>query len=394
MAKLVHPGAAIPPGFLPAREAAARLGVRLASLYAYVSRGAVRVVAHPSDPRARLYAATDIDALIARKARGRRPALAAATALDWGLPVLSTAISRIADGRLFYRELDAIDFSQRATLEDVARLLWQRADDPFARAPHLRTAQPASLPGSPPQRAIASLAAMLPRDARREPGVAQAVAIVREVVATVTETHAGGGPIHEQLATAWHRRDAADIVRRALVLVADHELNASTFAARVAASTGASLTAAVIAALAAFTGPRHGGATQASVAFLKGAIRREPDADHVVRRRPAEALPTAGFGHPLYPDGDPRARALFVACPPEAKLRAILGAAERRAGLFPNLDMALASAQLTCRLPEYAAFSIFMVARTVGWLAHALEQQAGGKLIRPRATYLSGMPAD
>jgi citrate synthase len=368
--------AEIPAGFIPARTAAARLGVRLASLYAYVSRGAVRVIAHPADPRARLYAEADIAALIARKARGRRPVLAAATALDWGLPVLTTAISRIADGRLFYRDADAVALAAHATLEDVARLLLRTDRVPFAAGTARRSRGVPAPSGSPPQRAIKNLAAGLSDDRERS-GTDQAAAVLRTVVSAVIGERLDARPVHAQIAATWQREDAADIIRRALVLSADHELNASTFAARVAASTGASLTAAVIAALAAFSGARHGGATEDAVSFLRSAASQ--------RRLTQRPLP--GFGHPLYPEGDPRAAALLAACPPEPGLRRALDAASRRTGLRPNLDAALATVQLTCRLPEQAAFSIFMVGRTVGWLAHALEQQAGGKLIRPRARY-------
>ncbi|HVZ15112.1 MAG TPA: citrate synthase, partial [Bauldia sp.] len=214
----------LPRGFIPAREAAARLGVRRASLYAYVSRGAVRVVAHPTDPRARLYAAADIEDLIARKARGRRPAIAAATALDWGLPVLTTAISRIAEGHLFYRDVDAVELSGHASLEDVASLLWQCARNPFVSRAGLPV-RVVSSTGSPVERAVAALNPLLPRDNAED--AVQATAIVRRVVASAIGKPAGDHPIHAQLAAAWDRHDAADTIRRALVLAADHELNAS-----------------------------------------------------------------------------------------------------------------------------------------------------------------------
>ena len=86
-----------------AEEASSRLGISRASLYAYVSRGLIRSFASPHDPRQRLYALEDVETLAERKARFRRPAVAAATALDWGLPVLETSITQIRDGRLFYR---------------------------------------------------------------------------------------------------------------------------------------------------------------------------------------------------------------------------------------------------------------------------------------------------
>src|SRR3954452_16075321 len=98
-----------------ADEASPPLGISRASLYAYVSRGLIRSFASPHDPRERLYAVEDVEALVRRRTRLRRPAAAAATALDWGLPVLETSLTRIENGRLFYRGVDAVAFAQSAT---------------------------------------------------------------------------------------------------------------------------------------------------------------------------------------------------------------------------------------------------------------------------------------
>ena len=202
-----------------------------------------------------------------------------------------------------------------------------------------------------------------------------------------------GGPIHNRLALAWGLGPGgagADLIRRILVLVADHELNASAFAARVAASTGASLSAAALAGLATLTGPRHGGATAAVRKFAAEAERLGPREAIAGRLTDDRALP--GFGHNLYPSGDPRAAALlsrFEAPPP---LRRLQEAVQAVTGQAPNVDFALIAACEALRLPSDAPFALFSVARCAGWIAHAIEQGQSDSLIRPRARYIGPEP--
>jgi citrate synthase len=109
--------------WLTADEALARLGVRAQTLYAYVSRGRVRAEPDPLEPRRSRYRASDIAALTARRARGRKAADVARAAIAWGDPVLASAITTVRDGRLWYRGRDAVALAETATLEAVARLL-------------------------------------------------------------------------------------------------------------------------------------------------------------------------------------------------------------------------------------------------------------------------------
>ena len=229
-----------------AEEASSRLGISRASLYAYVSRGLIRSFSSPHDPRQRLYALDDVEALVERKARFRRPAVAAATALDWGLPVLETSITQIKDGRLFYRGQDAIALARTATLEDTARLLIGGLDEEAFRL--LRIA--GSLPGPAfgPHAFVAQAVRLLSEPAPRETRAAEVAAILRLVAAAASGADPGTEPIHRHLASAWKAPpQAVEAIRRALVLCADHELSSSAFAVRVTASTGASLRNAVIA---------------------------------------------------------------------------------------------------------------------------------------------------
>ena len=364
-----------------AAEAAGRLGISRSSLYAYVSRGLVRSFASPQGPRERLYALNDVEALVRRRTRLRRPAVAAATALDWGLPVLETGITRIHDGRVFYRDVDAVEFAEKATLEEAACLLVGFESYPFATpSPKISGNHRLAL-GSEglPARAIGLLCIPEPEPVDLPQSVA---AIVRTLSAAAAGSSPGIRPIHSHLAQAWFTPEAADSIRRALVLCADHELSASAFAVRVAASTGASLRQAVIAGLATLSGPLHGGATDRARDFL-----RQADAGRI-SALVGEGKAPPGFGHPLYPGGDPRAEALIAALPLSGASLRLLSLVREKTGQHPSIDAALVLLERTFRLPEGAAFAIFAIGRTVGWLAHAVEQRRAGSLIRPRARYV------
>jgi citrate synthase len=372
--------------WVTASEALERLGVRPQTLYAYVSRGRIEARAQESDPRKSLYRAADVDRLAARKRQGRKASQVAAGAIAWGEPVLPSAITTVAGGRLYYRGLDAAALSDTATLEEAAQLLWQAEAPVF---PGQRAANVTA--GSTNQRLFLSLAIRAgvdPPARRRAPGALhQEAAGLVEMLADAAAGQVRDGLIHERLAAAWDcDADGADLIRRTLVLVADHELNASTFAARVTASTGASLSASALAGLSALSGPLHGGMTPRVQVFAREAQSAGPRA--AVEARLQAGLPVPGFGHPLYPGGDPRARALLdaFALPPE--YQELAQAAAEITGEHPNIDFALTALTWTLDIPEDSPFSLFAIGRSVGWIAHALEQLATGRLIRPRARYV------
>jgi citrate synthase len=197
----------------------------------------------------------------------------------------------------------------------------------------------------------------------------------------------GEGPIHQRLARAWGCDEGgADLIRRALVLLADHELNASTFAARVTASTGASLAACTLSGLCALSGPLHGGMAGRVQAFAADA--RKTGAAAAVQARLAMGANIPGFGHPLYPEGDPRARALLAAFQPYPDHAQMREEVREITGERPNIDFALTALADQLHLTPDAPFQIFAIARCTGWIAHAMEQAKTGKLIRPRARYV------
>lgn len=379
--------------WIAAEEARERLGVRPQTLYAYVSRGRVGVRPDPHDPRRSLYRAADIAALSQKKSRSRKVSDVAAGAIAWGEPVLESQITTVSGGRLFYRGRDAIRLAESETLESVARLL---------RGGHgaaLKRTERPQPPDAPDMRTRAFLA--LARRAASDPpargkaplALAVEAATLLDVLTDAIAGEVGGGAIHNRLALAWGVGPGgagADLIRRCLVLVADHELNASAFAARVAASTGASLAASALAGLSTLTGPRHGMATAAVRTFAGEAARLGPAKAIENRLSEDRALPV--FGHPLYPDGDPRAAAVLERFRAPPALARLSEAVQATTGMAPNTDFALVAACESLRLAEDAPFALFAVARCAGWIAHAIEQGQTDALIRPRARYVGPEP--
>lgn len=397
---------------LSAQDTCRLLGISQATLYAYVSRGLIESRPGP-DHRSRLYLRRDVDRLAQRKRAGRGAARGAAQSLDRGLPVLETRISLIRPDGPYYRGRSAVAaVREGATLEDAARLLWDCGEqDPFAA--DLDAHWPAHVEpiagdtALPPLARAMSAIPLLALDVRQATG---STALVRhEIAATLLRHNAAllvarppsAGPVHQLLAQAWKPDDEgfADTVRAALVLCAEHELNVSAFAARVVASTGAHLHATVCSGLAALSGPRHGGATARAYALIEAACAAESPRDFIAARwQQGEDLP--GFGHALYPHGDPRAAELLAHLrlrhadtPVMRRMEAVISATGDINGLHPNVDFTLAAICHVNALPASPALVMFAAARLAGWLAHALEQQAQGRLIRPRASYAGVPPA-
>ncbi|GAA5081035.1 citrate synthase family protein [Lysobacter panacisoli] len=396
---------------LSARETCRLLGISQATLYAYVSRGLIESRPGP-DHRSRLYLRQDVERLAQRQRAGRGPARGAAQSLDRGLPVLETRISLIRPDGPYYRGRSAIaEVRAGATLEDIARLLWDCGeDDPFAMPlspwPDTVTAIAGNATLPPLERTMAAIPLLALQERHSfnsAPQVRHRVAatLLRQNAALLVAQAPWPGPVHRLLAQCWRADDDAfeDLVRSALVLCADHELNVSAFAARVVASTGAHLHATVCSGLAALSGPRHGGATARAYALIDETLQAASPRDAIAARwQRGDDLP--GFRHALYPHGDPRATELLERLRTHAPDRAIVAAldtivetTEEISGQRPNIDFMLAAICIAYRLPATPALVMFAAGRLAGWLAHALEQQAQGGLIRPRARYAGVAPS-
>ncbi|MBB4573020.1 citrate synthase [Rhizobium lentis] len=373
--------------WLTAEEALQALKTKPQTLYANVSRGRIRAKPDPADPRRSLYQAADVQRLAERHAGRRKAEMVAAESIRWGDPVLSSAISTIIAGRLFYRGRDAANFAEAATLEQAAALLWNGAETLFS----------GTTTGNAPPSLQAAFLALAERVTADLPSLGRSQAALRReahsVLSTIADALAPGPsdqPLHLRLAASWKRPDAADCLRRALVVLADHELNASAFAARVTASAGAALSAAVLSGLATLTGPLHGAAWQGVDALIE--LSSALGAEQAIRRSLVQGNHLAAFGHPLYPDGDVRALALLshFSLPPQ--FAALRETGEEMVGEKVNVDFALAAMAAAFGLPREAPIIIFSLARSTGWLAHAMEQIESGELIRPRARYAGPAP--
>jgi len=398
--------------FMTACEAAAALGVSPATLYSYVSRGMLHSEPVAGKPRLRCYLKEDVLRLVDRKEFRCNPAKAAAKGLHWGSPVLPSALTLIESDRFFYRGMDALELAETATLEEVAALLW--TGDP-KRARELFSGECAPLPPRPAnlfkqlpllgpvERCQLVLAFAAARDLSaydlRPVAVPRiGVKILRLVFSAVVGSFVSS-PLDTALVRAWipTRKSSAPLLRAALILCADHELNVSAFTARCIASARATPYEVVMGALAAFRGRRHGGVSEEVEILFRQAVRAR-DCRPIVAKRLRLFGHVPGFGHRLYPKGDPRAQKLICLAqtygrPSEVELaKRLVQAAHDLTGEHPNLDFGLVTAARALQLYSEAPIAIFALGRTVGWIAHAIEQYADHQLIRPRARYVGPVP--
>jgi citrate synthase len=384
-----------------ATEAAEFLNISKATLYAYVSRGLVRSQ-YGTDQRSRIYHRLDLERLKQRKRIRQQPSVEMSSALHWGSPLLESGLTLIADGQMFYRGQSATALALSKTFLEVATWFWtgywkipagapwmpavkERNRDPMLlfHEALLRSAmiEPLGYDFSPPnllETGIHILSLFLQ-------------ILTRKVNPKITETA-------RELQNAWcpKRTEAEKIINAALILCIDHELNVSSFTARVVCSAGASIFEVVSAALCALRGSRHGGGIERATKLLVEMQGLSSVHDFLLQRIRA-GIDIPGFGHPLYPDGDPRAAKLFDLLNQcyVSEARSWLQVVARATKVLkrkPNIDLALAVCALTLELPPYAALALFALGRTAGWIAHAAEQAQSGKLIRPRARYTGQVP--
>jgi citrate synthase len=396
---------------LSTAEAAARLGVKPATLYAYVSRGLLGRERSP-DGRTSTFDPAEIDRLArpGRARRGRRPSA------ELVVPSALTAIER---GLPWYRGLPVPELAGARSFEEVAEWLWTaRFPDPVptwqASQPALdagRQAQAALPPTALPLERIRVIAAALPAgdELRLELRPPAVTAAGRSLIAGLVDCLPRRAPqpssVSPIAARLWMGLSPLDpepelvgVVDAALVLLADHELAASTVAARVAASVRADPYAVASAGLAVVSGTLHGGASLGIEALLDE-IDRPDQAASVVGARLRRGERLRGFGHRLYPDGDPRAATLLTrlratagGSPRMEVVDSLLQAARQRGLPEPNVDLALAALAHVAGMTRGAAEAIFATARTAGWIAHALEEYDRNIPIRPRAVYTGPPP--
>jgi citrate synthase len=389
--------------WLSAHEAALRLKVSTQTLYSYVSRGLLR--SKPVEgSRSKHYRRSDVDKLVLRQS-ARNPKGAAQASLNWGLPVLNSSLTCIKDGNLFYCGESATQVSEKLSLEQLAAKLWgcalsdiEKTKVEGERATESSQLQPFSMQKPTPQRSFNAFMTLIAEPIKSNQ---QSFTIANQglrllncmrLATTLIQLpqELAPEPMHRQLQAIWQLDESAgQMIRKALILCADHELNVSSFTARCVASSGADLDACVVAGLAALTGAKHGG--------IPAIIEDHWDswmvtAKNTISNRPTDEALALAFGHPIYPNGDPRAQALLTALPPDPRREKFLDLIYESTGLLPSLDFALVAIRRQLNLPLGSAFALFAIGRVVGWIAHVLEQRAQGSLIRPRAEYIGKMP--
>jgi citrate synthase len=398
---------------LTTKEAAELLGVKPETVYAYVSRGRLTSRRAPGG-RSSTFDAKEVEALARRTRRD-----GAAGAGSGGEPSVRTRLTLIDRDRYFYRGVDATELAARHSYEEVAEWLWTGELRPGAAF----TAPEASVAAA--RQAVDALPAHAgPADRLRVAVVAAAVAdplrfdlsedavlgtariLIPTLVAALPPLrHADcdEGPVARRL---WARLtgrspDEASlrVLDTALGLLADHDLAASTLAVRVAASARAHAYAAVSAGLGVIEGPLHGAAGGLAHRMLLEVLDRGGAAPVVADElRAGRRIP--GLGHRLYQGEDPRARALFAlleevpgAAPALAAARDVVETTARHAPLHANVDLAIAVFTEASGMSADASETVFAVARTAGWIAHAMEEYGERPLrMRPSGRYTGPRP--
>ncbi|MFI9615354.1 citrate synthase [Streptomyces sp. NPDC052023] len=404
----------VPPGRrLSTKEAAELLGVKAETVYAYVSRGQLSSHRTPGG-RGSTFDAEEVEALARRNRResGGSPP----TGTDMAV---RTRITLIESDRYYFRGVDATELATRHTYEEIAEWLWTGQlrpgitfNAPLASVAVARRAVD-SLPehSGPTDRLRVAVAAAASTDPLRfdlseDAVLGTARLLIPTLVAALPpqrRTHRDEGSLAQRLWRRLSPRDPDEASLRALDmalgLLVDHDLAASTLAVRVAASARAHAYAAVSAGLGVLEGPLHGAASGLAHRMLVEVLDQGDPAPVVAEElRAGRRVP--GLGHRLYPGEDPRARALFAALeempdaePALAATRDVMATAARHTPLHANVDMALAVLTVAGGMLPTAGETIFAVARTAGWIAHALEEYGERPLrMRPSGHYVGPRP--
>lgn len=405
--------------YLTLDEALARLKVKPGTIYSYVSRGLVRRLPQ-SDPRKSHYAREDVDRLASRK-RGRVGGAAAAeSSMRWGEPVIQSGITYISLSGPIYRNRSAIDLANSGTsFESVAMLLytglWQDDAIAWPMVPTPRDLAPLLASRNGPVGpedignllAMATLALGMKGRGAVEMNEGNSIAAARMIVQTmvgcigllmpsrVFVERKAGETLAAYVLRAASVKDtpnARRAINAALIVLADHELAAATFTARVAASTNATLFNCVAAAISSHVGFTVGTATNSIETQLLGDLKSKKlvEALDLIRDYGANRF---GFNHPLYAEGDPRAELILETAKklvsPRSSLANIFPFLDtvRKSGSKPGVALALAVLTKALGMPPGSATVLWIVARSIGWVAHALEQRSQAFMMRPRARY-------
>ncbi|WP_371668701.1 citrate synthase [Streptomyces sp. NBC_00289] len=398
---------------LSTKEAAELLGVKPETVYAYVSRGQLSSRRVPGG-RGSTFDAGEVEVLARRNKRE-----SGGSSSTGGELSVRTRLTLIDTDRYYFRGVDAAELAARYSYEEVAEWLWTGRlrpglafTAPRASVTAARRAVEALPEHTTPTDRLrvaaiaASAADPLRFDLSEEAVLGTARTLIPTLVAAlppVGRGHRDAGPMAHRLWTRLSGTPANEaslrVLDTALALLVDHDLAASTLAVRVAASARAHAYAAVSAGLGVIEGPLHGAASGLAHRLLLDVLDQGSAAPVIADElRAGRRIP--GLGHRLYPGEDPRARALFglleeipQAAPALAAARDIVATTARHTPLHANVDLALAVFTASSGMASTAGETIFTVARTAGWIAHALEEYGERPLrMRPSGHYVGPRP--
>jgi citrate synthase len=385
---------------LTTAEVARRLDVKPETVYAYVSRGQLRSI-RSGRRRESLFDPDDVDRLVERTRQGRSPSGA--------IERIRTELTLLERDELYYRGRKATDLARTHSFESVAHLLWTgelTQPAPFEAPADLVEVVAAGIDRLPATVrltdrirvavAVAAAADPLRYDLSAAAVVRRAGSLLAVLVDALSGAPSDSQSLAARLWPALTGRAALPaevaLLESMLVVLADHDLAVSTLAARVAASARAHPYAVVSAGLGAMDGPYHGTASTLAHRFLVEAL---PDPVRALSDRLRGDAPVPGFGHRIYRRRDPRAELVLAAlrghasaAPALAAVDAVTHGLAGRPGAFPNVDLALAAVVHAFDLRPDAGEGVFALARTVGWIAHALEEYRGpGLRFRAEGVY-------
>ena len=415
-----------PTNFLSAKEAAQLLRIKPQTLYAYVSRGWIHSIGQDKR-RGFLYSREDVERLRARGHAKAEGGPYKAGSPRWSEPIVQTSITTITPAGPAYRGRPALELARHNhSFESVAEFLWSG----------VWIEEQGAWPGTPAVVAMDELVRTVGADTAR-PDVAKLLSLFvmslaaqssggedlrdgNTVVAartllmglpgcmgflTRTRKYANGGAASSSAGSPLVSRilngagvrasaEASAAVNAALVLLADHELTPQTFAARLAASSGASLYFCILSALSAHSGSRIRRACDKVEDLLTVAHTKSARRDRLAEMAKSVSV-MPGFNHPLYPGGDPRAeyllglaRGLSANSRRSHDIAAVLDEAAKAFGARPSVETGLVALCHALQLPYRSAGAILTIARCAGWIAHVIEQRLAGMMLRPRARYL------
>lgn len=384
-------------------EAEALLGVKRESLYSYVSRNKINAIIDPKNKRKRLYSYDDIVKLVEKK-KSLGAEKIAQNSLMWGEPVLESAITFINNSKLYYRGYPITMLVKQHSYVEVASLIWtgdfETAKNYFTEI--VPTLHHINYSLSDVQEYLLQLEKRDRDTVSFFPHIELGAKILVSIVQDITQNFQKNIPIPAKLAGFFcpNKKHATELLETALIVIADHELNTSSFTARTVASTGANLFQVLVAGLSAMSGYKHGGAIlriEQMVKELKENMTFERD----LRKREEYSESIVGFGHKLYPEGDPRAKILldkiakYYGDTKEYNIfKSIMVSCMERTKQKPTIDFALLTLASVLEVNSDFAQFLFGYGRIVGWIGQVLEEYQENRLIRPRAKYTGNMPVD